>query len=149
MAAVDVIILHPLVADGAGPLERRLADARAALGERHRRGFLAAGADSARVQSGKPDGRPFGERVLDLLADHPPGHGLVLLGSGALPLATMRDRRAFVAAARGDVATALANNRYSADAIALAGPAVAALHRLPRTCRATTPCRAGSRRSPG
>lgn len=81
--------------------------------------------------AGLPDGRPFGERVRELLGDLRPGHGLVLLGSGALPLATIRDRRAFVAAAGGDAAAVLANNRYSADAIALTATAVAALDRLP------------------
>ncbi len=133
MAAVDVIILHPLAADGAGPLERGLADARIRLAERHRHGFLQAGADSARIVAGEPDGRPFGERAGDLLADLRSGRGLVLLGSGAMALATVRDRRAFVATARTAGEAALANNRFSADAIALSGPAVAALRGLPRS----------------
>jgi hypothetical protein len=132
VAAVDVIILHPLAAAGAGPLERRLVEARAALAERHRRGFVAAGAETARIHAGVPDGRPFGERLAELLRGHPAGHGLVLLGSGALPLATVADRRTFVAAARVARASALANNRFSADAIALSAPAVAVLDRVPR-----------------
>lgn len=81
--------------------------------------------------AGPPDGRPFGQRLLELRTALAPGHGLVLLGSGGLPLATARDRRAFVAVAGGDAAAALANNRYSADAIALTAPAVAALAGLP------------------
>ncbi len=131
MAAVDVIILHPLAAESAGPLERRLAEARADLAERHIRGFPAAGAETGRIRAGLPDGRPFGERVRALLVDHPRGHGLILLGSGALPRATAGDRRAFVVAAAADGARALANNRFSADAIALTGEAVASLDRLP------------------
>jgi hypothetical protein len=50
--------------------------------------------------------------------------GLVVLGSGAIPLATATDRRAFVAAAAGTTPAgaaprALANNRYSADVVAI------------------------------
>ena len=65
--------------------------------------------------------------------------GVVALGSGSLPLATRADRAAFVAAAWGAPGTALANNRYSADAIAIAGrtvlrdlPDVASDNGLPR-----------------
>ena len=42
-----------------------------------------------------------------------------MLGSGAVPLATAADRRAFVAAAAADDRRALANNRYSADVVAI------------------------------
>ncbi len=44
-----------------------------------------------------------------------------MLGSGAIPLATAGDRRAFVAAAGGPIPSALANNVYSADIVALSG----------------------------
>ncbi len=131
MAAVDVIILHPLATERAGPLERRLVEARAALAERHRDGFVGAGAATVRIAADPPDRRPFGERLRALLLDHPRGHGLILLGSGALPLATAGDRRTFVAAAATDGPRALANNRFSADAIALTAAAVASLERLP------------------
>jgi hypothetical protein len=43
-----------------------------------------------------------------------------VLGSGSLPLATLADRRAFVETAAGAGRDALANNRYSADAVAIA-----------------------------
>jgi hypothetical protein len=46
--------------------------------------------------------------------------GLVVLGSGAVPLMTAADRRSFVTAAAADRPSALANNRYSADIVALA-----------------------------
>ena len=47
--------------------------------------------------------------------------GIVVLGSGAVPLATRGDRRAFLIAAAGSAPAALANNVYSADIVALAG----------------------------
>jgi len=119
MRPVAVRILHPAAADDAGPLTRRLTAARADLAERHRAGFVAAGADDVRIVAGPPDDTPFGRRLRDLVdADRPPG-GLVVLGSGAVPLATRRDRQAFVLAAGADDRRALANNRYSADIVAV------------------------------
>lgn len=131
MGDVDVIILHPLAGPGAGRLGRGLADARAALAEHHRAGFLAVGATSARIVAGEPDGVPFGRRLRALVTYLPAGHGLVLLGSGALPLATAADRLAFIAAAAGPGRRALANNRYSADALAITEDAAEALPGVP------------------
>ncbi len=120
MAPVAVRILHPEPGTGAGPLTRRLADARSRVAEHHRRGFLAAGAADVEIVSGPPDDRSFGDRLRRLVErDGAPG-GLVVLGSGAIPLATTADRRAFVAVAASDDRTALANNRYSADVVAIA-----------------------------
>lgn len=121
MVAHDVtaVILHPEPGPAASPLERAVAVARAGLAERHRAGFLAAGATSARIVSGPPDDTPFGQRLRALAAEAGDG-GLVVLGSGAIALATAADRRAFVAAARGDLPAALANDRYSADVVAVA-----------------------------
>jgi hypothetical protein len=48
----------------------------------------------------------------------------VVLGSGALALAGPADYRLFLAAAADDAPRALANNRYSSDALAVAGAAV-------------------------
>jgi hypothetical protein len=131
VGAVDVIILHPLPDPAAGPLERGLAEARRALAGRNRASFETAGAATVRVVAGIPDGRPFGTRLRGMLAELEPGRGLVLLGSGSLPLASAADHRAFVAAAAADEPAVLANNRYSADILALSGPATAALARLP------------------
>lgn len=131
MGAVDVIILHPSPGPDAGPLHGGLADARRIVADRHRAGFLAVGAASARVVTERPDGRPFGARLREARAAIRPGRGLVLLGSGALPLATAADRRRFVVAAAATTAGALANNRYSADAVALSAPAVDLLDGLP------------------
>lgn len=131
MTAVSVAILHPEPGPGAGPLVRAVARARADLGERHRAGFLEAGARQARIVTGEEDDTPFGTRLRAIAAEVGPG-GLVVLGSGAVPLMTAADRRAFVAAAAADRPGALANNRYSADivAIARAGDALADIPNL-------------------
>jgi hypothetical protein len=119
MTEVDVVILHAEPGDDAGPLTRATAAARLDVAERHVRGFIAAGATRARIQAGPPDGRPFGARLRELVADLGDG-GLIVLGSGAVPLATAADRRELVDAAGADDPRALANNRYSADVIAVA-----------------------------
>ena len=118
MTEVAVWILHPEAPPTAGPLERLLSDARLALAERHRGGFLAAGAADARIVSGPPDDTTFGARLRELVRAERPA-GVVVLGSGALALATPADRRAFVTVAASGAPRALANNRFSADAIAV------------------------------
>ena len=119
MAPVVVRILHPEPGPAAGPLERLVADARSRVAEAHGAGFLAAGADDVSIVAGPPDDTPFGARLRRLADRDRPG-GIVVLGSGAIPLATAADRRDFVVAARGPGRRALANNRYSADVIAVA-----------------------------
>ncbi len=118
MPPVAVRILHPEPDAAAGPLTRWVANARADLAERHRRGFLAVGAEDVETVVGPSDARSFGER-LHALIDPSTKRGLVVLGSGAVPLATAADRRAFVATAAADERGALANNRYSADIVAI------------------------------
>lgn len=124
MAGV-VVIFHPEPAAGAGPLERWVAGARREVADRHAAGFLAAGAarEDVRVVAGPPDGVPFGRRLRAFIEREQPD-GLVVLGSGAIPLATAADRRAFLAVAAGDGPDVLTNNRYSADVVALARPDV-------------------------
>jgi hypothetical protein len=128
MRPVTVGIMHPEAAIGAGPLVRWLADARARLAERHRVAFLAAGADDVVILGGRPDELSFGERLRSMVADDRPNglgptgsrpSGWIVLGSGAIPLSTPGDLRAFVAAARAEDRQALANNRYSADVVAI------------------------------
>jgi hypothetical protein len=116
---VLVIILHAQAGPNAGALTRALATARERLADEHRRGFLAAGATGATVAAGPPDGQAFGARLRGIAAGLHDA-GLVILGSGAIPLATFADRRAFLGAAGGPTPRALANNRYSADIIAVA-----------------------------
>nr|MBA3235583.1 hypothetical protein [Chloroflexota bacterium] len=108
MKPVIVAVLHPLPGSDAGPLTRATADARAVCAERHVRGFLAAGATSAMIVTGPPDERTFGARLRELAATSA-GGGLVVLGSGAIPLASAADRRAFVEAAAAGQPRALAN----------------------------------------
>src|SRR4051812_37997 len=111
MRPVTVGIMHPEPAIDAGPLVRWLADARARLAELHRAAFLAAAADDVVIVSGRPDELSFGKRLRSMVASHGPDAlrpaGLIVLGSGAIPLATPRDLAAFVATARADDRRAL------------------------------------------
>ena len=116
-ARVIAIILHPDTRADADPLVQAVGLARTSLAEEHRRSFLAAGADDARIISGPPGALSFGSRLREIAATLPPRAGIVTLGSGAVPLATRADRTRFIAAARS--ARALANNRYSADIVAV------------------------------
>jgi hypothetical protein len=118
---VEVVIFHPDLRDGAGPLERAVDAARRDLARDHSVGFIGAGADAAMVVAWSSDGEtaPFGER-LRLVVPDVPDAGLVVLGSGAIPRATAADRRAFVDAAAAATPGALTNNRYSADIVAIA-----------------------------
>jgi CTP:molybdopterin cytidylyltransferase MocA len=124
---VLVLIFHATAPTGAGPLVGALAEGRGALAQRQCAAFLAAGADAARIVAGPPDGLTFGERLAFGIAGaagagHGHGHGvggLVVLGSGSIPLATAADLRRFVEVAAGPGGHALANNRYSADVVAI------------------------------
>ena len=119
MRPVTVRILHPDPGPAADPLECWVSSARAELAERHRVRFLAAGADDVAILAGPPDDTPFGARLRDIVrADRPAG--LVVLGSGAIPLATKRDYRDLIAAAGAEGREVLANNRFSADVVAIA-----------------------------
>ena len=119
MQPVAVRILHPLPAADAGPLARWRGDARAENARRLAGLFARAGATDVELVTGAPDRRPFGARMRDLVRELPRGLGLVVLGSGAMPLATARDAAAFARVAGSAEARALANNRYSADALAI------------------------------
>jgi CTP:molybdopterin cytidylyltransferase MocA len=119
MPPVTVLVLAPLFAADAAPLERRLDEARTALAEHHRQAFLAAGANEVLIRREPPDDTPFGARLRRLVEELAPA-GLVVLGAGSIPLATTADLRAFVADAAADEPGALANHRFSADCIAIA-----------------------------
>jgi hypothetical protein len=118
VGAVTVLVLHPPLPGGAGPLTTALDAARRELAARHLARFRAAGAATAALVEEELV-EPFGARLrrLSAAADTP---GLVVLGSGAMALARPADYRAFVAAAASDLPGALANNLYSADAVAVA-----------------------------
>lgn len=127
MHPVHVLIFHGPPASP-GPLAAHLATARLDLAAHHARGFRTAGAADVRIIA-DADERPFGARLREIAGALPPEDGIVALGSGALPLADARDRRAFVAAAAGGApgmiaaasgrSAALTNNRYSGDAVAI------------------------------
>jgi hypothetical protein len=117
--AVLVAILHAEAGPDAGPLTRATVEARRALAERQAAGFRKAGATRVSIVAGSPDHRPFGARLREL-ARHSGDGGLIVLGSGAIPLATAADRRELVEAAAAPLPSALANNRFSADVVAIA-----------------------------
>jgi hypothetical protein len=125
MTEVSVLILHPTPVGRADDVETWVAAARGVLAERHRAGFRAAGAHEVTVVGGPPDGRSFGARLREFVAAHRPA-GLIVLGSGAVPLATAADLHRFVDAAAAPGRVALANNRFSADVIAVASAAALA-----------------------
>jgi hypothetical protein len=116
---ITVLIFHPQAGPGAGPLERRLAEARDRLARLHEIGFERAGATTVRLIAGPPDRLSFGARLASALRQVPDG-GLVMLGSGAIPLASLADRKLFVACAGGSGPLALTNNRFSSDILAVA-----------------------------
>ena len=116
---MTVLILAPEPDPDAGPLLGVLEAARAALAERHRLAFLDAGAIAVEIVREPPDATPFGSRLRRLVAARRPS-GLVVLGAGSMALATAGDLRAFVDAAAASEPGALANNAFSADAVAIA-----------------------------
>lgn len=119
MSGADVVILHATPGPDAGPLTKAVAAARAALAERHRERFTRAGATSVRILAGPPDDLAFGARLRAIARGLGRG-GLVVLGSGAVPLLRAADASRFLAVAARDERIALANNRYSADILAVA-----------------------------
>jgi len=119
VAGVVVRVFHAEPGPRDGELARATAAARRDLADRHVAGFLDAGATEARVIGGPPDELPFGERLMTAV-DGIGEMGLIVLGSGAIPLATLADRRTFVEAGGSGELRALTNNRYSADIVAIA-----------------------------
>ena len=119
MQPVTVRILHPTVTAGSGELASSLATARGENADRLARRFARAGADDVRIDLGVPDGVMFGARLRELVAGLAPRGGLVVLGSGAIPLARQRDLAELVEAAASGERRALANSFYSADVVAV------------------------------
>src|SRR5688500_6784418 len=112
-------IFHPRPSPEAGPLSAWLQTAKAGLAQRHAAGFANAGAD-AQLVHGLDAGQSFGARLREVVSDLHGFDGLVVLGSGALVLARAADLGRFVQAAQHP-GFALANNRYSADIVAVGG----------------------------
>lgn len=113
-------------ADDAGDLTLLLARARAAVGEALTERFLGLGAGDVDVRGGPPDGVPFGARLRAIAAELAPGAGLVVLGSGSIPLAADDDLQALLATASSGERRALTNNRYSSDVLAIGDAALLA-----------------------
>ena len=88
--------------------------------------FRSVGAEDVRIQAGPPDGRSFGERLRPLAGVLRANAGLVVLGSGSVPLLGRRGAADLVAVAGSGERRALANNRYSADVIAIGAAAALA-----------------------
>ena len=103
MRHVSVRILHPASSPAAGELEGALEKARAANADRLAARFRSVGADDVRIEGGPPDRRSFGQRLRALVGGLGPGGGsvvdgrstasggLVILGSGSVPLLARRD----------------------------------------------------------
>ena len=118
MQPLAVRILHPPPGPEAGALERSLAAARLANAERVGGTFRTAGASDVRIETGAPTGS-FGGRLRELVEGLRPRSGIVVLGSGAIALATRRDAAEFVEVAGSGERRALANSFYSADVVAV------------------------------
>jgi hypothetical protein len=116
---VAVRILHPQPGEDAGTLTRLVATARSIAANELALRFRAGGADDVRVVRGSPDGRSFGERLRGLAGEVTAGAGLIVLGSGSIPLATDADVGLLVGLAGSGELRALTNNRYSSDVIAI------------------------------
>ena len=130
-----VAIFHQAPRDGDAPLSRLLAEARGALLAHQLPLFERAGARRVAVLPGRDatprNGESFGERLVRLLGEEPDAaEGLIVMGSGAVPLLRSQDADRLVATARRPGRRAVTNNRYSSDICAISD--AAALHELPR-----------------
>ncbi|MEA2675630.1 MAG: hypothetical protein QOI92_2822 [Chloroflexota bacterium] len=126
MHHVAVRILHPPTREDAGELTRLVGRARSIAAEDLARRFESAGAEDVAIVSGDDDGRTFGERLRGVVAGLEAGSGLVVLGSGSIPLAADADLGALVDVARSGETRALTNNRYSSDVVAIGEAAILA-----------------------
>jgi len=81
------------------------------------------GASDADHAAGASPGPGPGDASGPVRVGRPFPGGLVVLGSGSIPLARASDLRLFVEVAAGPGGRALANNRYSADVVAISRPA--------------------------
>jgi hypothetical protein len=117
---VVVLVLHAEAPEGAGPLTRALDETRRSLARVQLEAWRSAGADEAEIVAGPPDGQPFGERLArEARRRFVRGGGLIVTGSGSIPLAGAADLRRFVEAAADPGSRVLTNNRYSADVVAV------------------------------
>ena len=137
MRQVSVRIVHA-EPSGVGPLEDLLVEARRRNAERQAAGFAEAGATDTRIVTVHAGQGSFGELLRELVTETG-NRGLVVLGSGSIPLAHPADWRDLVRVAAADGPAAVTNNRYSSDVLAVSSaallegvPAVASDNSLPR-----------------
>jgi hypothetical protein len=123
-----VVVLHQPAAADAPPLTALLATSREALLDHQRRLFLRAGADRVLVVTDRAGS--VGERLASVAAELPGRRGLVILGSGAVPLLGRTHAEALVSVAGGGGHRVLTNNRYSSDVCAVSD--IAVLRGLPQ-----------------
>jgi hypothetical protein len=118
-----VVIFHQPPRDGEPPLTGLLAAARGRLVEHHTWLFRRAGAERVVVTPGREDAGPhhgsYGQQLAGVVAEERPRHGIIVLGSGAVPLMRRTDAARLVAAASADGRHALTNNRFSSDVCAV------------------------------
>jgi hypothetical protein len=119
VSSVAVRVLHRVPGSTAGPLEGWLANARLRLARSQADRFRSLGASVA-IDRRPADDTSFGERLRDLVRPLR-STGIVILGSGSVPLAGTSDLRAFLTTAAARDRVALANNRFSADIVGVAG----------------------------
>jgi CTP:molybdopterin cytidylyltransferase MocA len=122
MARPLVVVFHRPAEAASPPLTRLLATAREALLDHQRRLFERARADRVVVVTDLSG--TFGERLAALAHQLGRRRGVVVLGSGAVPLLRAADAARLVAFAAGHGQGALTNNRYSSDVCAVTDTAV-------------------------
>jgi CTP:molybdopterin cytidylyltransferase MocA len=131
MSGPLVAIFHQPQRDGDTSLAALLAEARGILVGHQTALFERAGAGRLLLIPGREDGgnESFGERLARLVAEESLRSGLVVMGSGAVPLLRPADAAKLIQAASTLGRVALTNNRYSSDVCAISD--AAALKDLP------------------
>lgn len=81
--------------------------------------FRSAGAEDVQIAGGPPDARSFGQRLRAIAAGLRAGDGLVVVGSGSIPLAGDAHVAGLLDVALSGERRALTNNRFSSDVIAI------------------------------
>jgi len=132
MSGPLLVIFHQPPRDGEPPLSHLLATARHALVDHHLRLFGRAGVRRVLIVAGRGTDAmdvTYGQRLAGIAAQERPGQGVIVLGSGAVPLLAQADARRLVETAGAGGRRALTNNRYSSDVCAVSD--VAVLRNLP------------------
>jgi CTP:molybdopterin cytidylyltransferase MocA len=121
MTRPAVLIFHRPATEDEPALVRDLAALRLELANRQAQQLQRAGTEEATFVTEWQAGKTFGD-VLATLA--PARGGVIVFGSGAVPLMNARDASRLVQAAGSGEAAALTNNRYSSDICAVGNAAV-------------------------